>query len=104
MPQGDLQGIIVGVANGGFQGVASEIRSQRAPGPIDRLARRGQENVALAEWTTRGLARRQVGRIAKLQTKRGVAWIGLLKHQQVMRLSAHITYAEHGVVSEAVLN
>ena len=72
--------------------------------PIDHLARRGGENIAFAEWAARGLAGRQVGRIAELQTERGVAGIGFLEHQQVMRLRAHVAGVEHGVVSEAALD
>ena len=66
--------------------------------PVDHLARRGRENVALIERTAGSLARRQVGRIAELQAQRRVPGIGLLEHQQVMRLRADIAGAEHGVV------
>ena len=38
------------------------------------------------------------------QTERGIARIGLLQHQKVMRLSAHIAGVEHGIVSEAALD
>ena len=86
VPQSNLQRVVIGVADGGLERIAAEIRTQRPSGPVDGLTGRGDEDIAFVEWTARRLARRQVSRIAKLQTKPGIAGIGFFQHQKMMRL------------------
>jgi hypothetical protein len=70
-----LQGVVVGVADGGLQGIASKIWSQRPSGPVDHPVRCCGENIAFAERSARSLPRSQIGRIAEFETQGRVAGI-----------------------------
>src|ERR1700677_4170197 len=98
MPQSNLQGVEVGVADGGLSRITPEVRPQRPSRPVDRLARCRDKSIALIERAARSLAGRKIDRIAQKQALSRIPRIGLFEHQQMMRLIADKADVQQGVV------
>ena len=103
MSQGDLQGVVIGIADRSLIRIASEIRTEWSSGAvIHRTAYSGVLTI-FAEGTAWGLSGSKVGGIAQEQAQRWIAGIGFFQHQKTMPLVADVIHAENRVGSKTAL-